>query len=178
VPELSEWLKKKVLILNMLSCCFALLNNGTKIVLQLLNQQTCQGINYYFRTMRNFPVTKIVLLTILFCITISACEAQKYKRSIRNPERALFGKSLNTKDVKYREAPSIVKAKKKQAANKEKIKKEYAVTVKENRKRAIKIQSPEVKERMIDNRKQSDLNYKNKKKKMEKSSRRTGKKYK
>ncbi len=127
--------------------------------------------------MWNFPVKKLVLLTILFCFTISACEAQRYKQSIRNPERSLFGKSLNTKDVKYREAPSIVRAKKKQAANQKKIKKEYAVAVKENRKRAIKIQSPEVKERMIDNRKQSDLNYKDKKKKMEKSSRRTGKKY-
>jgi hypothetical protein len=128
--------------------------------------------------MWNFPLEKLVLLTILFCFTITGCEAQRYKRSIRNPERALFGKSLNTKDVKYREAPSIVKAKKKQEANKKKIKKEYAVAVKENRKRAIKIQSPEVKERMIDNRKQSDLNYKDKKKKMEKNSRRTGKKYK
>jgi len=126
--------------------------------------------------MENFTTKNVILLAILFCITISGCEAQRYKRSIRNPERALFGKSLNTKNVKYREAPSIVKAKKKQAANKEKLKKEYSATIKENRKRALKIQSPEVKERMINNRKQSDLNYKNKKKKMEKNSKRTGKK--
>jgi hypothetical protein len=128
--------------------------------------------------MENFTTKNVILLAILFCITISGCEAQRYKRSIRNPERDLFGKSLNTKNVKYREAPSIVKAKKKQAAKKEKLKKEYSATVKENRKRAVKIQSPEVKERMINNRKQSDLNYKNKKKKMEKNSKRTGKKYK
>lgn len=128
--------------------------------------------------MENFTTKNVILLAILFCITISGCEAQRYKRSIRNPERDLFGKSLNTKNVKYREAPSIVKAKKKQAAKKEKLKKEYSATIKENRKRAVKIQSPEVKERMINNRKQSDLNYKNKKKKMEKNSKRTGKKYK
>lgn len=120
----------------------------------------------------------VILLAIIFCITISGCEAQRYKRSIRNPERALFGKSLNTKNVKYREAPSIVRAKKKQAANKEKLKKEYSVIVKENRERSVKIQSPEVKERIINNRKQSDLNYKDKKKKMEKNSKRTDKKYK
>ena len=128
--------------------------------------------------MENFAAKKVILLAIIFCITISGCEAQRYKRSIRNPERALFGKSLNTRNVKYREAPSIVRAKKKQAANKEKLKKEYFTNVKENRKRAAKIQSPEVKERMINNWKQSVLNYKDKKKKMEKNSKRTGKKYK
>lgn len=128
--------------------------------------------------MENFVAKNVILLAIIFCITISGCEAQRYKRSIRNPERALFGKSLNTKNVKYREAPSIVRAKKKQAANKEKLKKEYSANVKENRKRSVNIQSPEVKERMINNRKQSDLNYKDKKKKMEKNSKRTGKKYK
>lgn len=128
--------------------------------------------------MENFVAKNVILLAIIFCITISGCEAQRYKRSIRNPERALFGKSLNTKNVKYREAPSIVRAKKKQAANKEKLKKEYSVIVKENRERSVKIQSPEVKERIINNRKQSDLNYKDKKKKMEKNSKRTDKKYK
>lgn len=128
--------------------------------------------------MGNFPIKKLILAAVLFCITFSVCEAQRYKRSIRNPERYLFGKSLNTKNVKYREAPSIVKAKKKQAANRKKVKEDYADAVKENRKRALKIQSPEVKERILDNRKKSDINYKDKKKKMEKSSRKTGKKYK
>lgn len=128
--------------------------------------------------MENFVAKNVILLAIIFYITISGCEAQRYKRSIRNPERALFGKSLNTKNVKYREAPSIVRAKKKQAANKEKLKKEYSAIVKENRERSVKIQSPEVKERMINNRKQSDINYKDKKKKMEKNSKRTDKKYK
>jgi hypothetical protein len=128
--------------------------------------------------MGKFQMKKLILVAVLFCIAFSFCEAQRYKRSIRNPERYLFGKSLNTKNVKYREAPSIVKAKKKQAANRKKEKENYADAVKENRKRALKIQSPEVKERMLDNRKKSDLNYKEKKKKMEKSSKRTGKKYK
>jgi hypothetical protein len=113
---------------------------------------------------------------ILFC-AVSVCEAQKYKRSIRNPERELFGKSLNTKTVKYREAPSIVRAKKKQAANEKKLDKEYNEYVKNSRKRAVKIQSPEVKARMLENRKESDLKYKEKKKNRTESSKKTGRKY-
>ncbi|MBN2666931.1 MAG: hypothetical protein JXR67_10495 [Bacteroidales bacterium] len=104
------------------------------------------------------------LFLIMFC-TISICEAQRSKRSIRNPERELFGKSLNTKRVKYRESPSVVRAKKKQAANQEKLKKDYAEYVKNERKRAVEIQSPEVRERMTANRKEADLKYKEKKKK-------------
>lgn len=113
---------------------------------------------------------------ILFC-AVSVCEAQKYKRSIRNPERELFGKSLNTKTAKYREAPSIVRAKKKQAANEKKLDKEYNAYVKKSRKRAVEIQSPEVKARMLENRKESDLKYKEKKKNRTESSKKTGRKY-
>ncbi len=113
---------------------------------------------------------------ILFC-AVSVCEAQKYKRSIRNPERELFGKSLNTKTAKYREAPSIVRAKKKQAANEKKLDKEYDAYVKKSRKRAVEIQSPEVKARMLENRKESDLKYKEKKKNRTESSKKTGRKY-
>jgi hypothetical protein len=113
---------------------------------------------------------------ILFC-AVSVCEAQKYKRSIRNPERELFGKSLNTKTAKYREAPSIVRAKKKQAANEKKLDKEYNAYVKKSRKRSVEIQSPEVKARMLENRKESDLKYKEKKKNRTESSKKTGRKY-
>jgi hypothetical protein len=128
--------------------------------------------------MKNFPVKKLILFTMIFSLTVSECEAQRYKRSIRNPERYLFGKSLNTKNVRYKEAPSIMRAKRKQAANQKKLKEEYKTAVKENRKRAVKIQSPEVKTRMLENRKEADSRYKEKKKNMSNNSRRTGKKYK
>jgi hypothetical protein len=128
--------------------------------------------------MENFPVKKLILLLIILSVTITTSDAQRYKRSVRNPERALFGKSLNTKKVKYREAPSIVRAKKKQAANKEKIKKEYKAIVKVNRIHSVDIQSPEVKKRMLDNRKEADSKYKEKKKKRGENSKRAGKKYK
>ncbi len=108
---------------------------------------------------------RLLSLFLIMLCTKAVCEAQRSNRSIRNPEKELFGKSLNTKRVKYRESPSVVRAKKKQAANQEKMKKEYAEYVKNERKRAVEIQSPEVRERMTANRKEADLKYKEKKKK-------------
>jgi hypothetical protein len=118
----------------------------------------------------------IILLTL--SVMVPVCEAQRYKKSLRNPERYLFGKSLNNKNTKVRESPSIVRAKKKQTANQKKNKKEYDEFVKDSRKRAVKIQSPDVQARMAENKKESDLKYKEKRKKMAENSRKTGRKYK
>jgi hypothetical protein len=128
--------------------------------------------------MKDLSYKKIFFIFLILFCAVSVCEAQRYKRSIRNPERELFDKSLNTKTVKFREAPSIVRAKKKQAANEKKLEKEYNTYVKKSRKRSIEIQSPEVKVRMVQNRKDADLKYKEKKKKRNESSRRAGRKYK
>ena len=127
--------------------------------------------------MRTLNGKGIILGFIVIFLTVSSCGAQKYKRSIRNPERDLFGKSLNTRSVKYREAPSIVRAKKKQEASQKKLKKEYEAFVRQNRKRSLEIQSPEVRERMLENRKEADSRYKAKKKNLDKGSKKKGRKY-
>jgi len=127
--------------------------------------------------MKCFPAKSIVIILISFFVVINNCDAQQYKRSIRNPERKLFGKSLNNKTVKYRESREVVRAKKKQAANHKKLEKEYDAYVKKQRKHNIDIQSPEVKTRMIENRKDSDQRFREKKKKMKEKSREAGKKY-
>ena len=128
--------------------------------------------------MKDFPFKKLFFIFLILFCTVSVCVAQRYKRSARNPERELFGKSLNTKTAKYREAPSIVRAKKKQAANDKKLDKEYDAYVKESRKRSVEIQSPEVKARMLENRKESDLKYKEKKKNRTERSKKIARKYK
>jgi hypothetical protein len=122
-------------------------------------------------------VKKLILLLLIISLAFSVCEAQKSKGKINNPERALFGKSLNNKTVKYKESPSVVRAKKKQAANEKKLKKEYEAYIKDQRKRAMKIQSPEVQTRMINNRKEADSKYKEKKKRNKQAARKTAKKY-
>ena len=127
--------------------------------------------------MKNLQVKKLILLLLIISLSFSVCEAQKSKGKINNPERALFGKSLNNKTVKYKESPSVVRAKKKQAANEKKLKKEYEAYIKDQRKRAMKIQSPEVQTRMINNRKEADSKYKEKKKRNKQAARKTAKKY-
>ncbi len=128
--------------------------------------------------MKNHQIKKLILVLLIISLSFSVCEAQKSKGKINNPERALFGKSLNNKTVKYKESPSVLRAKKKQAANEKKYKKAYEAYIKEQQKRALKIQSPEVQDRMINNRKEADLKYKEKKKRNKQAARKTGKKYK
>jgi hypothetical protein len=155
---------------------FCVINNGTKIVLQIINQQLCifELLN---KGMKNLQVKKLILLLLIISLSFSVCEAQKTKGKINNPEKALFGKSLNNKSVKYKESPSVVSAKKKQAANEKKLKKDYEAYIKDQRERAVKIQSPEVQTRMKNNRKEADLKYKEKKKRNKQAARKTGKKY-
>jgi len=128
--------------------------------------------------MKNHQIKKLILVLLIISLSFSVCEAQKSKGKLNNPERALFGKSLNNKTVKYKESPSVLRAKKKQAANEKKYKKAYEAYIKEQQKRALKIQSPEVQARMINNRKEADLKYKEKKKRNKQAARKTGKKYK
>jgi len=128
--------------------------------------------------MKNHQIKKLILVLLIISLSFSVCEAQKSKGKLNNPERALFGKSLNNKTVKYKESPSVLRAKKKQAANEKKYKKAYEAYIKEQQKRALKIQSPEVQARMINNKKEADLKYKEKKKRNKQAARKTGKKYK
>jgi hypothetical protein len=127
--------------------------------------------------MNSFPAKRAVILLISFFVVVNLCDAQQYKRSIRNPERQLFGKSLNNKTVKYRESKEVVRAKKKQAANQKRLDKEYYAYVKKQRKHNVDIQSPEVKTRMIENRKDTDQKFRDKKKNMKEKSRKAGRKY-
>lgn len=128
--------------------------------------------------MNFFSEKRIFALAIVFAFAVSVSSGQENKRYVRNPEKDLFGKSLNKKKVKVKESRSVVRAKKKQADAQKKQEKEYADYVKKNRSRALEIQSPEVRTRMKQNRKEADINYVNKKKKVEKDSRAAARKYK
>ncbi len=107
--------------------------------------------------MMRYLAVKIILAVLVMSLGIVNCDAQVLKKAPRNPEKGLFGKSLNKKNTRVRESPAVRKAKKKQADNQKKLKKEYAELVKNNRERSLEIQSPEVRERMLENRKEADL---------------------
>lgn len=128
--------------------------------------------------MSNLTVRRLFFILFVSVLAISTCQAQGSGRRAKNSEKALFGKTLNTKQKKIREPRGVAGAKKKQEANERKLKKEYSEYVKESRKRAVKIQSPEVQERMARNRKDADQRYKAKRKKATETARKTGRKYK
>ncbi len=129
--------------------------------------------------MKGFLIKRILFFSLVCLCTFTVCEGQSFRKSnSSNPERALFGKSLNKRrPVKIKEPRSVTRAKNKQEANERKLDKEYSEYVKKSRDRALEIQTPEVRERMINNREESDNRYQIKKKKISEDSKKTRKKF-
>ncbi len=119
--------------------------------------------------------TIVCLLSLLMFTAV--CEAQRpAPGGIRIPQEKTNDRAPKNGRVKVRKL-NPEKAKKQQEANKRKQDKAWDEYVKENRKHALEIQTPEVRERMKTNRKDSDLKYKEKKKKISERSRKAGRKY-
>ena len=121
-------------------------------------------------------VRKVSTVVVVFSLAIACCNAQTSSRG-RKAEKALFGRSINSRQKKVKEPRAVVKAKKKQERNEAKLKKEYAKFVKDSRKRAFEIQSSEVQERMNQNKKTIKVRDKIKKKKVKSATKKAGKKY-
>jgi hypothetical protein len=120
---------------------------------------------------------RIILSFLLAVMIVGTADAQFHKGS-RNPEKSMFGKtSVGRKEKKMKEPRAAHKARLKQEKNQQKLKKDYAKSVEENRKRSYDIQSPEVKERMNQNKKDVDARDKTRKKNLHESSKKAGKKY-
>jgi hypothetical protein len=129
----------------------------------------------------NYLCPKNILPVILLAwISLGTCQAQYPGGShSKNPEKALFGKTLGShKKSKVKESRAVRKAKKKQEKNQKKIRKDYAKSVEQSRKRAYDIQSPEVQARMKEDKKNIASRDKAKKKHIKTSTRKAGKKYK
>ncbi len=127
--------------------------------------------------MMNRIAFKLIFLVFVFFLGAYNCDAQILKRAPRNPERQLFRKSPNTGSRKVRESRGVRQAKKKQADNQRRMKKEYAEAVKNSRARSLEIQSPEVRERMLANRKEADLRSIERRKQQKANSRSVARKY-
>ncbi|HOU96790.1 MAG TPA: hypothetical protein PLN06_09240 [Bacteroidales bacterium] len=120
-----------------------------------------------------FLITSIITFSF---IGVSPCEAQQKPRTKgKNPEKELFGNKRRTKVVESR---AVVKKKKEQQKREEKVKKEYNKYVKDSRKRAFQIQTPEVQARMKQDRKNIAAREKEREKKTNAATRKAAKKYK
>ena len=130
--------------------------------------------------MNNLYVRRFFPLVFILSLALGSCNTLFFHNiGSRNAERKLFGNSLGKKkEAKVKEPRTVLKAKKKQEANDRKLKKEYEKSVKRSQKRTIEIQSPEVQARMKKNQKDSAARDRLKKKKIKRSSKKYGGKYK
>ena len=125
------------------------------------------------------PMRNIFLIIFFFSLSIGICNAQLlHRNSSRHVEKGLFGKSLSKKKtIKVKEPRTVNKAKKKQEANQQRLKNDYAQSIKRSQKRTIDIQTPDVQNRMKQNQKDFAIRDKTKRKKVKASSIKARRKY-
>jgi hypothetical protein len=122
---------------------------------------------------------KFLLFAVVLSCSIVICEAQSFDRppAPKQSKRISTRGPLKTKTVKVKGPKAVERAKKEQVNKDKKRKKDYERYVRENQKRSIAIQTPEVQARMKNNIKDADTKYKTKKKKSTSTTRRAANKY-
>jgi hypothetical protein len=101
--------------------------------------------------MNNLSIRKLFLVLFILTLAIGSSDGQLFHK---NPEKALFGKTVGRKkEAKVKEPRSVLRAKRKQEANDRRLKRNYDKSVKRSQKRTVDIQSPEVQARMKQNKK-------------------------
>lgn len=121
----------------------------------------------------------MLIFSLVLTFAIPVCKAQSFDRP---PAHKLQKKGarkgpLKSKTINVREPRSVEKAKNEREALEKKNKRDYAEYVRNNQKRSIEIQTPEVRERMKQNFKNANDNYKTRKKNLATSNKKSGKKY-
>jgi hypothetical protein len=120
---------------------------------------------------------KLFVLFFSLLIMSVVCEAQvKPGPGIRVPQQQ--NDRAPKKGTRKVKKTSPAKSKHDQEVKKRKQNKAYNEYVKANRKRALQIQTPEVRERMKNNRKEANTNFDHKRKRIAGGSRKAARKYK
>ena len=127
-----------------------------------------------------FFIRRFFFLLFLTSFTVGRCNAQFLHEPVaKNDGKGFFSKLFGSKNrVRVRESRRVIKAKKKQEANKRRLDKKYAEIIKNSRQRAFDIQTPEVQTRMKHNKLDVIKREKEKKRYVRKSNKKAGKKYK
>jgi DNA repair exonuclease SbcCD nuclease subunit len=121
---------------------------------------------------------KILILSLCISFSLIVCEAQSFDR----PAAPKQQKSISKKPGKQKKAKvigpkSAQKAQKEQDAKERRKKKDSKKAVKEFQNHALEIQSPEVRERIKQNKKDANANYKAKKRSSAARTKKGAKKY-
>lgn len=122
---------------------------------------------------------KLIFSILLVSVSLPAISDLIFFGSLSEPSAAeLFSLPyLQKKKTRLKKPQSAKKAQKKQEAKDAKLKRDYEKFLKENRKRSLEIQTPEVRERMKQNVRDADANYKAKKKSSVARTKKGAKKY-
>ena len=115
--------------------------------------------------MNNLSIRKLFLVLFTLTLAIGSSDGQLFHK---NPEKALFGKTAGRNSgAKVKEPRSVLRAKRKQEANNRRLNRNYDKSVKRSQKRTIDIQTPEVQERMKQNKKTYTIRDRKKRRKVE-----------
>ena len=130
--------------------------------------------------MKRLSVRQLVVLTLVLTVVISVCEAQSSADRAPKPAgKGLFGLFSGKKSSRKIVAPkNTSQVEKEQEKKKKKSDEDYAKAVKESQKRTFKIQTPDVQDRMKQNKKDITSREKARKKNISKATRKAGSKYK
>ena len=130
--------------------------------------------------MNRLSVRQLVVIMLVFTVGISVCEAQTSADRAPKPARkGIFGLFSGKKSTGKPKAPkNASQVKKEQEKKKKKSDEDYAKAVKESQKRTIKIQTPDVQDRMKQDKKDTAARDKARKKKTSSANRKSGRKYK
>lgn len=129
--------------------------------------------------MKLLHLIRLLISLLILMFSFTSGEAQSFERP---PEHKLT-KGVSKKapgrkrQVKISEPRSVSKAIRKQKTEEKKRVRANKQLLKDDRKRHLEIQSPEVRERIIQNRKDADANYKLKKKAVASKNKKNGRKY-
>ncbi len=129
--------------------------------------------------MKDLFLRKSLICAIMIVLAIPVFSGNPDNRNkAALPGEGLFMKSpVKRKKGKVIKPQSAKKAQKKQDAKDKKLKKDYEKFVRNNQKRSLEIQTPVVRERMKQNKKEANASYKAKKKSATARTKRGAKKY-
>jgi hypothetical protein len=129
--------------------------------------------------MKGLLIRKSLICAILLFVAIPAFSGHSGNRNttVLPGEELFMDSPVKKKKGAVKKPQSAKKAQKKQDVKKRKQKEDSKKAVKEFQKHALEIQSPEVRERMKQNKKDADANYKAKKKASAARTKRGAKKY-
>jgi len=124
--------------------------------------------------MNSLSIRKFLFFLFIFSLLTLSANAQVNQN---NPGGQKFRVSQSSNSSKIKKPKNVVRTKKKQEANDRRLKKEYDKSVLRSQKRTVEIQTPDVQERMKQNKKDYIKRDKEKKKKVRQATKEAGGKY-